>query len=367
VFNLIRVIDLNFNLIGEIDSYEYFQFKSSYHSIGDFEIRINRNKNYANELTLGRVIFSGNDIKKSGIILHRSISTDGEQWIIKGMQLKYILDYNLAVPPQNTDYDRKSGNAETVMRNYINNNFINPENLNRKWDELILSNNLDRGINLSWQSRLKSVAEEVEEISKVSGLGWIVYPDLTNKKFVFDCMEGKDLTVNQSHNPPVIFSPYFGTIQKQEFTESTMNFRNVAYVGGQGEGIAREIEILNDDIKGLNRKEVFIDARDIGEDSNVSLTERGNQKLNEYQEELYLESEIVPKGSFLFGQDYQVGDIVTIENRDWGLIRHSRIISMNVIEGSDGTTYEAEFGTSKPTLTSKIQNKFKQYDNELKR
>ncbi len=82
-----------------------------------------------------------------------------------------------------------------------------------------------RGIKTQYQTRFKNLAEELEKLSLISGLGWDVYLDLKNKEFVFDVFEGRDLTAAQSVLPPAIFSVDYDNISSQKLIESAMGYK----------------------------------------------------------------------------------------------------------------------------------------------
>ena len=392
----IRIYTTDFELISEIDNYQSLQFTRSWHGVGSFELHMNAYMKDANALQKKRLIVLSPD--KVAIIKHREIPLDesgkaSENWMIKGYQLKGIARQRITVPPAHTDYDRKSGNAETVMKHYIERHFVNPDDPSRKIPNLVIAPNQNRGPSISWQSRYKNVADELEEISKATGLGWDITIDYKKKQFVFDVYEGRNVSVNQSENPPVIFSPDFESIKSQSFSDSDLNMANVGYVGGQGEGVDRKIVELGN-AAGLERIETFIDARDIEDDAD--LIPRGQQKLAELSNELYFEAQILSPvvrttyvdtfesfvspyqpnfkkerkqelyTSFRYGEDYDLGDIATVQNRNWGVTMDTRITELTEIYEPGGFILEAGFGQQRPTLLSKIKDELKQYEGLLK-
>ena len=68
-------------------------------------------------------------------------------------------------------------------------------------------------------------------------------------------------------------------IYELEYTKDVSEYKNCAIVAGQGEGANREIVIVNDNLSGQDRKELFVDARDIEDGTN--LADRGKSKLAE--------------------------------------------------------------------------------------
>lgn len=378
----IRILSLNMDILGEIDNYESMFFNRSWHGIGGIELRINRYKKYADTITKDNLILIGTDLNKVFIIKHREIELDEngkitENWLIKGYALKSIVAQRITMPPVHTAYDNRSGNAETVMKHYVNNNLVNPVDPRRKIPQLVIAHDLQRGMQMTYASRFKNVAEEMSTLSLASGLGWDVTLDIANKKWVFDIAEGLNLIAGQSVNPPVIFSPQFESLKSLQYTQSELNYKNVAIVAGQGEGVERRvIEVGN--YAAINRHEVFIDARDIaetGEDEQPlpveqvvqALTDRGQQNLNELIQEEYLEGQILTNSPFVYQKDYDLGDIPTIQNKDWGVTMDARITDIKEIYETSGFSIEATFGNNRPTLIQKIKQELSQISGEVRR
>ncbi|TCJ05093.1 hypothetical protein E0Y62_07410 [Cytobacillus praedii] len=371
-------------MLGEIDDYESLMFTRSWHGIGDFEMRINRYKKHTEYLQEGNIILIGNQMNKVFIILHQEIELDengksSENWIIRGFHLKVVISEKITLPPSHTAYDSKTGTSEEVMKHYVNNNVVNPVDVKRKRVEVSIAPNQKRGLSISWQSRFKNLAEEMAEISLVTGLGWNVILDWENKKWIFETMEGRDLTADQDILPPVIFSPQFESIQSLSYLKSKLNYRNVAYVAGQGEGVNRRVVVV-DDSGGAIRREVFIDARDIPEETEDDppkqrpiadiirdLTDRGKQKLQEFLQEEYLEGQILTHSTFVYEEDYDLGDIVTVQNTDWGVTLNARLTEVKEIYEESGVRIEAVFGNNRPTLIKKIKQELAQMSGEVRK
>ncbi|RDV27665.1 siphovirus ReqiPepy6 Gp37-like family protein [Lysinibacillus capsici] len=378
----IRILSLNMDILAEIDNYESMFFNRSWHGIGAIELRINRHMKYANTLLKDNLILIGTDLNKVFIIKHREIELDEngkitENWLIKGYALKSIIAQRITMPPTHTAYDYKSGSSETIMKHYVNNNLVNPVDSRRKIPQLVIAPDLQRGAHTTYSSRFKNVAEEVSTLSIASGLGWDVTLDIRNKKWVFDVVEGKSLISGQSVNPPVIFSPQFDSLKSLQYTQSELNYKNVAIVAGQGEGVDRRvIEVGN--FLGINRHEIFIDARDVSETDDddqplpeqqiiQSLTDRGLQQLHELMQEEYLEGQILTNSPFIYQRDYDLGDVTTIQNVNWGITMDARITDIQENYETSGFSIEATFGNDRPTLIQKIKQELSQISGEVRR
>lgn len=348
----IKIIDKGFNFLGEVDDYEALIFTRSWGGIGGFEIHINANKKYTDKLRKENIVFVNE--KKAGVILYREFSTDdNERLIVKGQQLKTYLGRRITIPPTGRAQDYKNDYVENIMKHYVEANCVNPADTKRKIDRLRIAPVESRGIKTQYQTRFKNLAEELEKLSLISGLGWDVYLDLKNKEFVFDVFEGRDLTAAQSVLPPAIFSVDYDNISSQKLIESAMGYKNTGYVGGQGEGIDRTIQVVGEDAQGLERYEVFIDARDI-EDSG-DLSERGLQKLEELKEVMTFDNEILTQSNLVYEEDYNLGDLVTAINNKWRVVLDSRITEVTEIYEVGGYRINAVFGNNIPTLVERIK------------
>lgn len=396
----IKILDTDLTPLSDITNYVSLMFTRSWHGVGDFQLVVH--DDFANDIK--KDMFVALDKNKVAVIKHREIQLDEngkatENWVFKGWTLKGIMQQRITVPPSHTSHDRKSGDAETVMKHYVDRNLINPDDPKRKISNLVIAPNQNRGNHISWQSRYKVVSDELEEISLATGLGWDITLDTVNNQLVFDVYEGLDLSVNQTENSPVYFSPEFGNVKSQSFLDSDLNMRNTGYIGGQGEGVEREIIIIGDDKAGLERFETFVDARDVDEEDvdSETLEQRGLRKMKELENELFFEAEIMSPiskttysdefetfvhqaqpvykrekrtemvGTFVYEKDYNLGDIVTIMNRKWGVIVDRRITAFTEIYEASGFRLDAVFGQERPTLISKLKEKFNEIDNELTR
>ncbi|MCP3026597.1 hypothetical protein [Halobacillus sp. A5] len=376
----IRIYTPYMDQLFETDNYLSLQFNPKFYGVGTFELHVNQYLEGGEYLQKKNLIMLDKQTRKVGIIRHREIALDEsgkatENWKITGVTLQGVMDQRITLPPADTSHDRKSGDAETVMKHYVNRHFVNPEDPNRQIKHLEIAENQGRGEHVEWESRFKVVADELLNIGKTGNLGWIVYADMVKKKWVFDVVEGRDLTKgNTAGHDPVFFSPDFGTIKNQQFTDSDSNYKNFGYVGGQGEGAEREIETIGE-AAGLERLETFIDARDVEDEdrsNGENLIKRGQQKMDEMKTELYLEAEIQTpttkahaaselatiKTPFEYEIDFHLGDTVPVYNKKWGVKMTAPILEFTEIHEPSGFRLEATFGESRPGFMHHIKKKF---------
>ncbi|WP_308780046.1 hypothetical protein [uncultured Clostridium sp.] len=351
----LKILNEDLIFIGDIEDYLSFYFIRSFFQIKEFQLiapikyeKILKEENY---------IYLSE--KKAMIIEEVSVDEDKEQITVKGRDIKSIIERRIIIPPPNEAYDKFKGAAESVIKHYVDVCCINPIDPTRKINNLVMAEDKKRGLSVSWESRYKGLAIEVESIAKIGNIGWFVYLDAENKKFIFETELGIDRTAEQNKNSRVIFSSEYSNISNAIHTSNSISYKNVAYVGGQGEGTEREVvEVKKSNQSGLKRREIFIDARDIDESENLS--DRGLSKLNQYDYIINTECTIINK-NLIYERDWDLGDIGTIKNNISN--RNLRITEAREIY-EDNITIEIAVGEVGTTALEQISNDISSIPNE---
>ncbi|MEC0242761.1 siphovirus ReqiPepy6 Gp37-like family protein [Paenibacillus dokdonensis] len=355
----VRILDTAFNLHGEIDDYESLQMIRRYYRPGEFEMHIAIGKQSVDQLQKERVIIVNNQPHKSGIIMHSEINQDdkgGEILTVRGPTLGGVFDRRITVTD---NYDRIKGSAETVMKYYVNNHIVNGIYPERRIPFFAIAADQGRGKQTPWQTRFEPLNEVVQGIAEWCDIGWLVKCDINLKKWVFDVLIGRDLTVDQHILPPVIFSHEYDNIQSQQFVDSDLQFKNVGYAGGKGEDANRLIQVVGSG-SGLNRREVFLDCSSA--ESVTELTDMGNQHLSGFKQIRTYDGKILSTGSFVYERDWDLGDVITQRNQKWGLTMNSRITEVKEIY-EPASSLEISLGNEIPTITKFV----KQLQSNVKR
>jgi hypothetical protein len=63
----------------------------------------------------------------------------------------------------------------------------------------------------------------------------------------------------------------------------------------------------------------------------VFLNKRGNEKMSEHAQEIYLSGQILTTSRLIFEKDYSIGDMVTVREKGWGVTMDTRITAATVI------------------------------------
>ncbi len=347
----IKVVDKDINFLGEIDIYESLIFEKSFHEIGTFQIVLPFDKTTNSMLIEDHIVIIEND--KFGIISSKEITiTDTKKLIIKGYELKSIVSRRITVPRVNHSHYETKAKAGEVIRNLIIYNtkfFLHPD---RRINNLDIGNLNDFkiGQEVEIKTRYKPLHEEIIRISKASNVGWDIV--IKDNKYLLKVIESIDKTSNQDINPPILFSVEFDNIISLKYNKNNKG-KNPAYVGGQGVGTKREIALINEEFKDLNRKEVFIDARDIKESN--ELINRGNEKLLNLKTIESFECEINPFSNFRYKEDWSLGDRVSIISKDINIKKDLVITKIKEVYESSGYKIHVTFGDKIPNILDKIK------------
>ena len=164
-----------------------------------------------------------------------------------------------------------------------------------------------------------------------------------DRQFMFELYKGEDRSYGQDVNPYVVFSPDFDNVKSVDYVSDKTDYKNVALVAGEGEGTNRKTATVGS-AAGLDRYEIYVDARDIStndeeistEDYNKLLAERGNEDLAASIVQESFEGEVEASVNYTYKEDYFLGDIIQIEN-EFGIKAAPRIVE--IIECMDENGY----------------------------
>lgn len=366
----LNIFDFEFNLLGEISEYESLKIEQNYDKLSQLTLIIDGKKENIEKLQDGLILTTMDNPQIGYIIkLFDYVDEKGSKLEIKAPSLNYLLN-DRAVEGQ----QRFSGNVEDVIKGFVNANAISPVNPNRIIPNLRLAQNY--GIDETTdESKVGGQLDDyVYSLCNKFEMSFDIIMNHAEKKFDFTTWKGVDRSTQQIINSHVIFSKEFDNVIKQNYTHSDLNTKSVAIVAGEGEGAARKYITVNDELSGFDRKELFVDARDLQSqytnENNVSktltpaeyevaLANRGLSKLAEHETIETFESEVDMYSQFVYGLDYRLGDVVSVANNDLGKILHTRISSAPLKCDRKGTNLSITFGSNIPTLLDKIKRMVK--------
>ena len=203
------------------------------------------------------------------------------------------------------------------------------------------------------QVSLKNLLTVLQAMAKAGGLGFRVYADPEEQTLYFEVYEGVDRTEGQEDNARVTFSNVYFNIDKPHYTENEANYKNYAIVCGAGEGTNRTI-VEVDRTNGEDRRELLVDARDLSQGEQTAaqyaavLTQRGNDKLDEHNRIQSFEAGIKSSSQFRYTVDWNLGDIVTGKQTEWGVAMDQRVAEVEEIYENDAMSITPVLGTPAP-------------------
>lgn len=354
------------NVIGIIDTATII-WHSVYFSVGDFEIQVKATPEIISLLKAGRYV-TRPDNDDVGIIeklyLPENID-EGETITASGRFVKSILDrrliYNLSGNSNKATILR--GNVENAVREVVKNNAIAcPFDSNRNIALLALGEAANiplRIVDANGNAAEKQVSYE-NLLTYTDGVleeyGIASKCILQNGKFLYTVYSGTNRSVDNGVNMPVIFSKDFDNLTSSEYTYDETTLKNVALIGGEGEGIERFYSLLAKSESDLQRREIFIDASSISkkykDESDVEQTytdaqyktmldAKGKQDITPLGiTETFNGAIDATNGNYKYGRDFALGDIVTVQNNKIGKYINVRICE--ALEYQDVNGYSVE-------------------------
>lgn len=214
----------------------------------------------------------------------------------------------------------------------------------------------DASDKLTCQFTLKETLTVMERLSRASNIGFRVRPVFDEQRFYIDLYRGADH--GSASSDQVVFSRAMQNIKSISYRDNTELFKNIAIVGGDGEGVSRIYRAVRacdelDYMTEPNLRYLFVDAKDINRDDEAftteqdyldALDERGREKLSEQVRSTSWDVEVYPDITYRYGIDYDLGDIVYLEGAG-----NMRITEASEVYEHKGREVTLTFGTPLPT------------------
>jgi hypothetical protein len=325
--------------MGAIEKITTMRWTRRWHTAGAFELEMPYDKSVFNELKCENLIRHGNE---AGIIEYVRLSTDesGENIVCGG---RFLLGYaarrlvlgtvSIAAP------------AETVMTQLVTDSMTGG---GRAFAGLTVAATQGRGTAMDYQAANANLLAEIESISMLSGLGVTI--DTDGSGMIFKVLQGVDRTAEQNANPRAIFSAEFENVLTQEYDIDTGDSGTVAIVATDKDSIVETVGTAT----GRLRREIYVAASGLDKDENGNaLNEAQKRALMQQQGKTALANapisesftaEVNPYGNLKYKTHYDLGDIITVSSKRWGVQVDARITEITEVYGADGETLELTLG-----------------------
>lgn len=360
-------------LKGIIDTAESIIWKTIYYGVGEFEIYVEASARNVELLKLGNFVTRNNDIN-CGIISNVEIKTgnDGGRMITaSGKFAKAILSQRIIykfVTTYSVTAQILRGNVAEACWKLIYDNCVNSPTAARNFpkfgrgaiNDLPYTIRDDDGQATQKQVTYNNLMEYTDKLLKDYGIGAYVWLDTFSDDLLYVMYEGEDRTAgNAKGNKPLIFSREYDNLQESEYINNNENYLTTAIIGGEGEGLARFVTRTGDNVAGYSRRETFVDdsstSRTYKDDTDTDQTytdadysnvliQDGKNALNSAKIIDKFSGALDLSESLLeYGKDYNIGDLVTIEDKTINRRGNVRITEITEVQDKDGYIIDAEY------------------------
>lgn len=328
----VYILNSTYTPVAVIDAYKSLIWTKRYYTYGDFELYMPADDALLEYLKPGYFVTRDDD--DSVMMIEKlQIKTDvenGDFFIVSGPSLESLLAQRIVYPQTVIETTDPVQGIKTLIEKNTTLSVVP----NRSFPGLIINTDLSVSGDLTMQFTGDTLSKAVESICRRFGIGCKVA--LSGSNIILSFYLGSEVDV--------IFSPEFDNLINSQYTFDISNEKNAGFVAGEGEGTSRKWCVMTSNKTGLERRELFVDARDVssneGEIPMINyirmLDQRGRQKLNEHIVIQSFEAEIEPRMTYQYKTDYNLGDIVTIVN-EYGITSKPRITE--IIESWDETGY----------------------------
>lgn len=359
------LLNKDFKICGLIDDFSSLVWNRKYYECGSFSLQIGIK--YLEQFKNAVYVYS-KEFQETGIIetLNYKTTIQGIEIQISGRFLESKLSQRVI---DTTQYFNNL-TTENIVRNLVNTFAISSSD--RKIQNLELGDIKNLGKIRTIQMTGDNVLNKIYELCKEDELSIKVRYDFENNKMIFEVWQGLDRIDTQNENTWAIFSRNFENIIEDEYALDETKYCNFAYVMGEVEETTgtnengteiktkRRVDVIINRIKeGEDRKELYVDARDIqseksnddGTKTKISeaeykemLKERGIEKLNECNKVETANFNINSMSNLEYKKDFDLGDKVVYKNEELGFNVEKRIVAITETYENGNRTLDITFG-----------------------
>jgi hypothetical protein len=194
-----------------------------------------------------------------------------------------------------------------------------------------------------------TVLSAIKTICQQYDLGFRLVRGLDNSQLYFNIYAGNNRTAAQTDFPAVVFSRAFGSLTGITQLQSQVGYKNCAYVYSQNGATMVYAPSVDPTVAGFDRHVMMVQAQNVdstltGTALTAELTAQGLAALAQNAGSNALDGEVPQLTPFHYGIDYQLGDIVEMQDEDGG-IEYMRVTEQIFAADNNGDR-------SYPTLTA---------------
>ena len=429
VFNILRTsIDMRFIVeiyssnnikIGRLETYESLSYKRVLNSVGDATFVVPRldpliRKMWSDGLATvprrwrvqitreiivkrpGGVPFIDTSIDWVGFIEGWSIergnrdSSKNEKWTVHCAHVNEILRDYIMLPPSLLDASDLDGAtinvsrteafdvqgpvaAETLLKNYVKSAIVSGiAHPVRSRSDFSVEADGGAGEMIAFAAQFENLLEQLVRLAEAGGIDFevVVDPD-DDTQYLFRTYypyRGLDRRRGNGVNAEVLFSPNLTNINSAKYETSMVNQHNAFFLLGDGENESRTVHPAydNDSIAIWGRREAAQDAR--GDDTGVQLITRGSALLEQNKERETATMQIQQTSNSIYGLNWDLGDLVTVDISEWGVTMGRQIRQVMVsLRSGQLPQFQIQVGDAPASVQSRLRSVQRELDNLRKR
>ena len=334
----------SFILQAVIDDYECCSWEKNKYEAGMFTIQINYNIPNAHLFEKGFFVQFGNDGADFGEIQNVTdvIGSDGKGSqirTIEGRDARYIFKRRIIKSLNLGSAWSGTGNAETVMRNLINDQCGSNAETKRKLP-VTVGSSVNLGGDVSVSEAFTNLYETLVTIATQGEIGWKV--ELQNNILILGFYIGVD------RSSTIQFSTDYDSLSDGTFTDSNDSYANAVYVGGKGNNDDRDIyegeNAIAGNPEGLGRFECWDNQSSMTEESEYEA--EANSVLSQYSQTISCDGRGLAKCPYIYKEQFDVGDTITVAFSG----KSAKVQILAVTENWQKGDYNIDFSFGKPIV-----------------
>lgn len=369
----LAIIDYKTRLVLDmIKTYDFVQYVDEFSGSGSFQINVPMSDDTFAYLVRKNFIFFEEGIV--GVIESCKDSQDEEkQVVVTGKLTNSILSYRSLLKTE-----RYNAMITTIARSLVEKHFIQSTDEKRRIDYITLAT--DEKYNpasekIAFCDTGTNVCQSISKMFLPYGYGFELYPivedynaqqDAANlTSFEFRVLKPVDRTIdNAEGNTPVVFAFQLNNLSRLEYEEDGSTYCSTAIVASEGTGSERKmLEVGDTEKTGLDRIELYVDARDIQSENEDGTTisdeelyslmkQRGLEKLEEHGIFLSFSGSVLVSGDnrYVYGKDFYKGDYVSVIDEVRNRIFDLQITSVTKSISQGVEHFDIDFGLDRLTV-----------------
>jgi hypothetical protein len=200
---------------------------------------------------------------------------------------------------------------------------------------------------VTYEPELTTLYLAMKNLCDIYSMGFRLVRDGDTSQLYFDIYMGSDRTTGQTTLPAVVFSPGLDNLKNTTEITTTALYKNVAYVFSPvGHEIVYALDV-DPAVEGFDRQILVVKADDITDTTpsvaSAKMIQRGKDELSKARKLFAFDGEISQSIQYKYGVDYNLGDLVELQNED-GVTTNVQVTEQIFVSDSEGER-------SYPTLT----------------